>query len=174
MKIKHSTLKEKASQITSLVAQKNTAYGDSFSKCNQFLELLWPHGVPSRSYSDLLTIIRIFDKMMRIANDKTAFNENPWDDILGYALLKATQEEKDENDSNPKVSQNSCIGASTLEELIGRPCGNHGENRWESIPIRSYKQATDHSKQGCNSGSKESTENVCSCSGNCKTTETPE
>jgi hypothetical protein len=36
----------------------------------------------------LLTVVRILDKLFRIANSKDAFNEDPWFDIAGYAILK--------------------------------------------------------------------------------------
>lgn len=35
----------------------------------------------------MLAIVRVFDKMMRIATDKDAFGEDPWRDIAGYAIL---------------------------------------------------------------------------------------
>lgn len=35
----------------------------------------------------MLCIVRIFDKLMRIANKKDAFAESPYADLAGYALL---------------------------------------------------------------------------------------
>jgi hypothetical protein len=32
-------------------------------------------------------VVRILDKLFRIANDKSAFNEDPWQDIAGYGIL---------------------------------------------------------------------------------------
>lgn len=76
-------------KIGQLVDEKNKAYGDSFNKCSEFLELLYPMGVDCEQYSDMLAIVRIFDKLMRIATDKDAFGENPWSDIGGYSILKS-------------------------------------------------------------------------------------
>lgn len=76
-----------ARDIATLVADKNTAYGDSFMKGGEFLKLLWPKGVPVEAYDDLLAFIRLFDKMMRIATQAGAFGEDPHGDMHGYTLL---------------------------------------------------------------------------------------
>jgi hypothetical protein len=77
--------------IGKLVDEKNKAYGDSFNKCSEFLKILYPFGVKPEDYTDLLGIVRVFDKMMRIANRKDAFGENPWNDIGGYAILRSDE-----------------------------------------------------------------------------------
>ena len=84
-------------EIGQLVDKKNKAYGDSFAKCSDFLEILYPDGVEPEDYRDILTLVRMFDKMMRIANQKDAFDESPYQDIAGYALL-ATKEERNDRD----------------------------------------------------------------------------
>ena len=48
---------------------------------------MFPNGIKVDQYGDLLTIARILDKLFRIANDPDAFDENPYQDIVGYALL---------------------------------------------------------------------------------------
>lgn len=75
--------------IGKLVDEKNKAYGDSFNKSADFLKILYPNGVQPEHYSDMLGIIRVFDKMMRIATKKDALGENPWNDICGYSILKS-------------------------------------------------------------------------------------
>jgi hypothetical protein len=77
--------------IGKLVKEKNEAYGDSFNKCGEFLKILYPNGVNPNDYTDMLGIVRVFDKMMRIANRKDAFGENPWNDIGGYAILRSDE-----------------------------------------------------------------------------------
>jgi len=74
-------------QVGALVDKKNAAYGDSFNKCGRFLEILYPNGIKPEQYSDMLCMIRIFDKLSRIAKDKKAFGESPYGDIAGYGLL---------------------------------------------------------------------------------------
>lgn len=79
--------KELAEQIGNLVEQKNAAYGNSFDQAGEFLKLLYPNGIPPESYGDMLCVVRIFDKLKRIATKKDAFGESPYGDIIGYGLL---------------------------------------------------------------------------------------
>lgn len=76
-------------KIGALVDQKNKAYGDAFNKSNEFLKILYPNGVRPEQYGDMLAIVRVFDKLMRIATDKDALGESPWNDIAGYGVLKS-------------------------------------------------------------------------------------
>jgi len=79
--------RETAEEIGQLVKEKNEAYGNSFAKSEEMLKILYPDGIPEDSYEDVLLLARIFDKMMRIANRKVAFDENPYKDIAGYGIL---------------------------------------------------------------------------------------
>jgi len=79
--------KETAEEIGQLVEEKNEAYGNSFAKSEEMLKILYPDGIPQDSYEDVLLLARIFDKMMRIANRKEAFDEDPYRDIAGYGIL---------------------------------------------------------------------------------------
>lgn len=76
-----------AESIGKLVQLKQQAYGDSFSKSKEIINILYPDGIKPENYQDALTIIRIIDKLFRIANKKTAFGESPYRDIAGYAIL---------------------------------------------------------------------------------------
>lgn len=76
-----------ANDVAVLVAEKQTAYGDSFSRSGDVLRELYPDGVKPEQYTDLLTITRVLDKLFRVANKKDAFGESPWKDVLGYAML---------------------------------------------------------------------------------------
>lgn len=78
---------ELGAAIGRLTAEKNKAYGDSFAKCGAFLELLYPDGVKVERYRDMLAIVRVWDKLMRIATHRDAMGEDPWRDVAGYALL---------------------------------------------------------------------------------------
>jgi hypothetical protein len=82
-----------ATEIGKLVEEKNRAYGDSFAKTGDFLRLLYPNGIPPEKYGDALCIVRIFDKLKRIATDKDALGESPYRDIAGYALLGLRMDE---------------------------------------------------------------------------------
>lgn len=78
--------------IGQLVDEKNKAYGNSFNESSNFLKILYPNGIQVDQYADMLGIIRVFDKLMRIAHQKDAFGENPWRDIVGYGILRSEDE----------------------------------------------------------------------------------
>ena len=73
--------------IGNKVTDKNKAYGNSFETVAGALRLLYPNGIKPEQYGDALTLVRVWDKMMRIATDKDAFGESPWEDITGYGIL---------------------------------------------------------------------------------------
>ena len=73
--------------VGDLVHDKQRAYGDSFGRSGECLRQMFPEGINTHQYDDLLTIARILDKLFRLANDPSAFDENPYRDIVGYALL---------------------------------------------------------------------------------------
>lgn len=81
------TYKELGTTIGALVDEKNSAYGNAFAKCGDFLKLIYPNGIQPEQYTDALLLVRIFDKMMRIGNKKDAFGESPYNDIAGYGIL---------------------------------------------------------------------------------------
>ncbi len=69
---------------------KNQAYGNSFHNAQKILDVLYPNGVQPEQYKDMLGVIRIIDKLFRIAtNNKDPLEENPWEDIAGYGVLKS-------------------------------------------------------------------------------------
>ena len=78
-------------RIGQLVDQKNKAYGDAFNKSKEILKILYPNGIPVEQYGDILAIVRIVDKLFRIATDKDGLGENPWEDIAGYGILMAAK-----------------------------------------------------------------------------------
>lgn len=82
-----------ALEIGKLVAEKNKAYGDSFGEASRILEVLYPNGIPIEGYKDALAIVRVIDKLFRLANKKDAFGESPWRDICGYAILGVANDE---------------------------------------------------------------------------------
>lgn len=87
-----------AQEIGELVTAKNQAYGNSFAKSEEFMKLLYPNGVQPEQYVDMLLMVRIFDKLSRIATNKDAFGENPYRDLCGYGLLGISIHGKEGND----------------------------------------------------------------------------
>lgn len=80
--------------LGSLTQMKNAAYGDSFAKSGEILAVLYPRGIKPEQYRDALAIVRVIDKLFRIATRKDAFGESPWKDIAGYGILGAVGDEK--------------------------------------------------------------------------------
>lgn len=94
--MKDKTLGEIGRDIGALCEEKNKAYGDSFAKAGKLIELLYPDGVKPEEYTDMLGIIRVIDKLFRIATKKDAFGESPWNDIAGYGILGVFNTQKSE------------------------------------------------------------------------------
>ena len=72
--------------IGALVDRKNKQYGDAFNRGDSILKVLYPDGVRPEQYRDMLGVIRVVDKLFRVANGKQG-SEDPWQDIAGYGLL---------------------------------------------------------------------------------------
>jgi hypothetical protein len=81
-----------AEKIASLVIEKQEAYGDSFGRADKVILELYPNGISPEQMPDALTLIRVIDKIFRIANKKNAFGESPYKDIMGYALLAVVRD----------------------------------------------------------------------------------
>lgn len=80
-------------ELGRLVDSKNRAYGDAFNKSGDFLRLLYPYGIKTEQYDDMLALVRVFDKQMRIATDRDALGESPWGDLGGYGLLMSCKQD---------------------------------------------------------------------------------
>lgn len=90
--------------VGELVQRKQRAYGDSFGRSGECLRQMFPEGIKPDQYDDLLTIARILDKLFRIANNPKAFEENPWQDICGYAILAMKRFDNVKKESSPMPS----------------------------------------------------------------------
>lgn len=86
---------EIARSIAATVAEKNAAYGDSFERAGEIIDILYPNGIPRGKTGDALAVVRVLDKLFRIASDRDAFGESPWRDIAGYALLAVEKRERE-------------------------------------------------------------------------------
>lgn len=84
-----SHFEELGREIGALVDTKQAAYGDSFGKSGEILRILYPAGIRPEQYDDALALVRIIDKMFRIATDRDALGESPYRDIAGYGMLGA-------------------------------------------------------------------------------------
>ena len=92
-----------AKDIGSLVQEKQEAYGDSFSKSEKIINILYPNGVKPENYRDLLTVTRIIDKLFRIATRKNGFGESAYRDIAGYALFGIASDLEEEKKTRREI-----------------------------------------------------------------------
>jgi hypothetical protein len=79
-----------AKEIAALVAERQKTYGDSFSKSGDVLRVLYPDGIKPEQYVDALGVLRVVDKLFRVANGQM---EDSWRDIAGYGLLGEARQE---------------------------------------------------------------------------------
>lgn len=96
-------------ELGKLVIEKNNSYGSAYALCATYLELLFPNGVHPSRYTDMLLLVRMFDKQMRIARRKDAFGESPYKDLAGYSVLgihkDAPFEKKDGETKGPEIGE---------------------------------------------------------------------
>lgn len=75
-----------AESVGDVVDRKNVQYGDAINDVEVFLKLLYPGGIPVERFRDVGLLVRMYDKMKRIASGNQG-EENAWQDLCGYALL---------------------------------------------------------------------------------------
>ncbi len=75
-------------EIGRMLANKNRKYGDSYARMAHVLPMFYPDGVPGDHLLDAVFILRIIDKLMRIASSQGDDEEDPVKDIAGYAVLR--------------------------------------------------------------------------------------
>jgi len=78
------TIYETGMAITNLVREKNSGYGNAANKTADILKILYPNGISTKDYHDALLLLRVLDKICRIANGQL---EDSWRDIAGYGIL---------------------------------------------------------------------------------------
>ena len=81
-----------ARDVASMVKEKNRGYGSAFQKVSHILSILFPNGIPASKYHDVAILVRVLDKICRIAtaNDK-GVKKDAWLDIVGYGLLRLSE-----------------------------------------------------------------------------------
>lgn len=82
-------------EIGELVEAKQRAYGDSYGRSGEVMRVLYPDGIRPEQYADALAVVRVIDKLFRVATDRDALGESPWRDIAGYGLLGAARAERE-------------------------------------------------------------------------------
>lgn len=82
-----------AVEVAHLVDQKRAAYGDSFGRAGEVMRILYPSGISHEQMDDALAVVRVVDKLFRIATDRDALGKSPWRDVAGYALRSVARAE---------------------------------------------------------------------------------
>lgn len=89
MKIDYADFASIGKSIGEVVSDKQRQYGDSFSKAPKILAILYPEGISLDQLESALTVVRVIDKLNRIATNKADLGgEDPWSDIVGYGILE--------------------------------------------------------------------------------------
>lgn len=91
-----STYEEIGASIGRLVTEKQACYGDSHGKSGAVMRILYPDGIPPEKLDDALTVVRVLDKLFRVASAPPGgdpMGESPWRDVAGYALLSVKRSE---------------------------------------------------------------------------------
>lgn len=77
--------------VTKNTIDKNRKYGDAARKVTALLYELYPDGISPDQYPNALLLIRLLDKVVRLASytpeSMAADDESPWIDVAGYGLL---------------------------------------------------------------------------------------
>lgn len=104
-----------AAEIAQTLEKKQEAYGDSFGKTSDIMRILLKENyiesqdaflIPSALLSELLTIVRILDKISRIATSPTGdkMDESPYADIAGYAILSLSRSREQTSSKNEETA----------------------------------------------------------------------
>lgn len=87
-----------AKDLGELVTSKQRQYGDSAGRAGKIMLILYPTGIRPDQYGDALLVVRVLDKLSRIAerggDGKDLGGESPWRDIGGYAVLGQAKDEQ--------------------------------------------------------------------------------
>lgn len=76
-----------AVKIGRITDEKSLLYGDSAQRAEAIMKVLYPDGVPVSAFKNALLVVRIADKLCRIATAAEGDNEDAWKDIAGYGLI---------------------------------------------------------------------------------------
>jgi len=80
-----------SAEIGRLTDEKSKQYGDSAQRAGRVMAILYPGGIPTAAFKTALLVIRICDKLCRIATQDLSGvdggGEDAWRDIAGYGLI---------------------------------------------------------------------------------------
>ncbi len=79
-----------ATEIATLLHEKNAAYGDAINKTADILTILFPNGINVEDYKRVLIMVRMVDKLCREATNS---DEENWKDLCGYPMRMCAEYE---------------------------------------------------------------------------------
>lgn len=86
--IRLTDVKNAVREIYTIVSQKLTYYGpNTIEKGQAIMQNLFPDGIPVSKYPDALIIIRVIDKLCRLAESPESIKD-AWCDISGYGIRR--------------------------------------------------------------------------------------
>ena len=80
-----------AHEVAATLEQKKIEYGDSFNSVEKLLFYLYPKGINPAQYPNLLSIIRISEKLFRLSHAPDT--KDSFTDIAGYSILALLSKE---------------------------------------------------------------------------------
>lgn len=119
-----------------LVEAKQRQYGRAADKTTEVLKLLYPEGIQRHHYRDALLMVRVIDKLSRIAqrgpDGQDLGGESPWQDIAGYGLLgQAMDERRTPAATGPLPSMQEIVEAAERMPVATTAYGrDHGYREW--------------------------------------------
>lgn len=91
LETKAKRLRKIGAFVTINTIDKNRKYGDAARKVTDLLYTLYPDGIQPNQYPNALLLIRLLDKVVRLASytpeRMEADDETPWVDVAGYGVL---------------------------------------------------------------------------------------
>jgi hypothetical protein len=123
---KTDRLRELATGLGDLLADKQAQYGDSVGATSEILRQLYPDGITPENYDGLQLVVRILDKLKRVATHGLGNDlgrENPMLDVAGYGLLAVELAERRRSlganeastDVGHTASPDGCFGCKHLD-----------------------------------------------------------
>lgn len=116
---KTDRLRELAASLGDLLASKQAQYGDSVGATSEILRQLYPDGIALENYDGLQLVVRILDKLKRVATHglgQDLGRENPMLDVAGYGLLGVELAERRALDAAEAASQRESVAAGVRRE----------------------------------------------------------
>lgn len=74
--------------LGALVLEKQRQYGNALKRAAEMLAILWPDGLPVDQYLDACSVMRVIEKLSRVAAGDLG-DESAWLDIAGHGLVAA-------------------------------------------------------------------------------------